>query len=84
MANIISIHRKGERDMDENKKDDFSYGRRICACCNKCVVDFYDICDICGWQNDLLQNKESDFSAGANVMSLNEAKKAYAEGRKVY
>ena len=26
--------------MDENKKDDFSYGRRICACCNKCVVDF--------------------------------------------
>ena len=51
---------------------------------NKCVVDIYDICDICGWQNDLLQNKESDFSGGANVMSLNEAKKAYAEGRKVY
>ena len=35
-------------------------------------------------KKDLLQNKESDFSGGANVMSLNEAKKAYAEGRKVY
>ena len=67
MANIISIHRKGERDMDENKKDDFSYGRRICACCNKCVVDFYDICDICGWQNDLLQKMLIDLTQQATT-----------------
>ena len=70
--------------MDENKKDDFTYGRRVCACCNKRVVDFYDIWDVCGWQNDLVQNEDPDYGGGANRMSLNEAKKAYAEGRKVY
>lgn len=70
--------------MNSNKKDDSTYGRRVCACCNKCVVEFWDVCDVCGWQNDLLQNKMPDYKGGANRMSLNEAKKAYAEGKKVY
>ena len=70
--------------MNSNKKDDSTYGRRICACCNKCIVDFYEICDICGWQNDLVQNEDPYFWGGANDMSLNEAKKAYAEGKEVY
>ena len=70
--------------MNSDKKDDFTYGRRVCACCNKRVVDLYEICDICGWQNDLVQNEDPDFWGGANDMSLNEAKKAYSEGKKVY
>ena len=70
--------------MSLNKNDNSTYGRRICACCNKCVVEFWDICDVCGWQNDLLQNKMPDYKGGANRMSLNEAKKAYAEGKEVY
>lgn len=67
-----------------NKNNEFIYGRRICACCEKSVVEFFDVCDVCGWQNDLLQNKKADYKGGSNQMSLNEAKKAYAEGREIY
>lgn len=63
---------------------EFAYGRQVCACCNRMEVDFYDICKICGWQNDLLQNKKTDYEGGANQMSLNEAKKAFAEGREIF
>ncbi len=68
----------------EKRDGEFTYGRQVCACCGKAVVDFFDICEICGWENDLLQNKKPDFKGGANKMSLNEAKKAYAEGRGIY
>ena len=33
-----------------------------------------EICGICGWQNDIVQNNDPDFWGGANDESLNEAK----------
>lgn len=67
-----------------NKNNEPVYGKQLCACCNKTEVEFYDICEICGWQNDLLQNKKADYKGGSNKMSLNEAKKAFAEGREIF
>ena len=32
-----------------------------CACCGETFVGLYDICEVCGWQDDLVQNKNSDF-----------------------
>lgn len=58
--------------------------KQVCACCEKGVVGFFDICKICGWQNDDLQNREPDFDGGANEMSLNEAKQAYKEGKEIF
>jgi len=58
--------------------------KNICACCGMIEVDFYDICDVCGWQNDSLQNKYPDFKGGANQMSLNEAKEAYKKGEEIF
>ena len=58
--------------------------KNICACCGTIYVDFFDICDVCGWQNDPLQNKYSDYEGGANKMSLNEAKEAYRQGKEIY
>ena len=40
----------------------------------------YEICPVCGWEDDPLQRKEPDFKGGANSMSLNEAYAAYREG----
>ena len=40
----------------------------------------YEICPVCGWEDDPLQRREPDLAGGANTMSLNEARKAYAEG----
>lgn|GEM_PF-260738 len=44
----------------------------------------YEICPVCGWEDDRLQLKNPDYESGANRMSLNRARKAYAEGKKVW
>ena len=49
----------------------------------KTLVGEYDICGVCSWENDPIQLNNPDFQGGANQMSLNEAKRAYREGRKV-
>ena len=54
-----------------------------CPCCGKTMVSEHDICEVCFWQNDPVQLYDPDFSGGANIMSLNEARKAWKEGRKV-
>jgi hypothetical protein len=57
-----------------------------CPCCNHITLNNlgeYLICDICGWEDDAVQSKNADFRGGANEMSLNEARKAFSEGKKV-
>ena len=50
-----------------------------CACCgfltrlelsNRC----YDICPVCFWEDDPVQNDDPEFSGGANIPSLNQAR----------
>lgn len=58
-----------------------------CLCCGKGTVkgnQLYDICSICGWEDDPVQAKNPEFAGGANKMSLNEARKAWKEGRQIY
>ena len=43
----------------------------------------YDICSICSWENDPIQEEHPDMRGGANVMSLYEAKQTYKSGAKV-
>lgn len=50
-----------------------------CPVCGE-KVDFFDICDNCGWQNS--GPKESSVK-GPNKMTLDEAKEAYRKGEKV-
>ena len=59
-----------------------------CPCCGFLTLDeeppgTFDICTVCGWEDDNVQFDDPDFAGGANTMSLNEAKKAYHEGREV-
>lgn len=59
---------------------------QICPVCGKHQFeedDNYEICPICGWEDDGLQRDEPDYAGGANRMSLNEARKAWSEGRPV-
>ncbi len=58
-------------------------GKFPCPCCGKTMVEEYDICDVCFWENDPVQLSDPAYPGGANVMSLNEARQAYAEGREV-
>lgn len=57
-----------------------------CPVCGKYEFeqeDNFSICHCCMWENDGLQNHNPDYAGGANKMSLNEARKAYKEGKKV-
>ena len=37
----------------------------------------FDICDVCGWEDDPLQLKEPNLEGGANEMSLNQVIENY-------
>ena len=39
----------------------------------------FDVCEICGWENDCVQNDDPGYRGGANFVSQNEAKSNYAK-----
>lgn len=59
--------------------------KRLYPCCDKyefSEMGSYEICPVCDWGDDPMQENNPGYGGGANVMSLNEARKAYAEGYK--
>lgn len=42
--------------------------------------DCFDICEVCGWEDDNYQRAHPDYAGGANCMSLNDAREAYKKG----
>ena len=60
--------------------------RHLCPVCGKYEFETegsFDICIVCGWEDDNLQLAMPYYSGGANKMSLNEAREAYKNGLKV-
>lgn len=54
----------------------------VCKCCGCAAMDTdeeYDICPVCYWEKDRSQELDPDNAGGANGVSLNEARKNYAE-----
>lgn len=43
----------------------------------------FDICPVCNWEDDADQEENPDEINGANRMSLNEARAAWATGQRV-
>lgn len=51
---------------------------RECKCCGCLTVeDEFDICPVCFWEADPLQEKYPDYEGGANDVSLIQAKENY-------
>ena len=60
---------------NENMKSEYPFK---CPCCGEGTIkDFHDICLICGWEDDELQNEDPDYSGGANSESLNEHRNSF-------
>ncbi|MDD6102053.1 MAG: HAD-IA family hydrolase [Clostridiales bacterium] len=50
----------------------------MCRCCKRDIINNpFDICNYCGWEDDIVQNENEDFSGGANKLSLREYKKNF-------
>ena len=62
---------------------DLQYEKRACPVCGKCTLTLFGVCEECGWENDPLQYEDPDYAGGANQMSLNEAKVAYAQHKPI-
>jgi hypothetical protein len=59
---------------------------KICACCGQESLppdSIFEICPVCGWQDDEVQRDDPDFEGGGNDMSLNQAKEAYKQGKPI-
>ena len=53
-----------------------------CPICGKTVFKEYssfEICEYCGWEDDVIQNSNPNYSGGANTLSLNDYKSRYQE-----
>lgn len=58
------------------------FHKRMCPVCSKYRFDEvgkYEICPLCGWEDDPVSRKDPDFIGGANKMSLKEARRIYNE-----
>ena len=53
--------------------------RRKCPCCQKGRVDKFEVCEVCGWENDPVQANDPNFKGGANEDSLNEHRAKFME-----
>ena len=54
--------------------------KRACKCCGNITVDndsLFEICSVCGWESDVIQEENPDYIGGANDMSLNQYKDFY-------
>jgi len=56
--------------------------RTPCPCCTYLTMwedspCSFDICPVCGWEDDLLQSKDPSLRGGANALSLDEARKNF-------
>ena len=89
--NLLLEQRTARFEQHSNRKTAISIGvmnlnetnKISCPCCGKSMVEEYDICEVCNWENDPVQLWNPDRPGGANIMSLNEAREAYSQGKEV-
>ena len=63
-------------------EDEMILDKLVCPVCGQHRFEEkggYEICPICGWEDDPLQRREPDLAGGANKLSLNEARKEWFE-----
>ncbi len=55
--------------------------RYPCPCCGCATLESrkpeYEVCPVCGWEDDPVQRRDPDFAGGANRLSLNESRANY-------
>ncbi len=58
--------------------------QHICPVCKQHEFsEDFDFCPVCGWCNDRVQENNPNMEGAGNHMSLNQAKKAWTEGKEI-
>ncbi len=68
--------------MNDKKREMEGLEMIRCPVCGKYEFESdndFDVCEICGWENDGVQLDDPEYSGGANHESLNEARAAWKE-----
>lgn len=53
-----------------------------CPCCKEGTIhDIHDICMVCGWEDDEVQNADPSYFGGANKDSLEQHEKRFQQLR---
>ena len=60
-------------------------GKYMCPCCGHLTLSekapgSFEVCKVCGWEDDKAQYEDPELSGGANPLSLVDARRAYAAG----
>ena len=61
--------------------------KHLCPVCGKYEFEeslSFDICEVCGWEDDWIEGNDPDEESGANHLSLNEAKEKWSRGEKLF
>jgi hypothetical protein len=56
-----------------------------CPCCGKFEFERFndfDVCEVCGWENDGVQYDDPDYDGGANDLSLNQFREKWQSENK--
>lgn len=56
-----------------------------CPCCGHKTLSeerMFEICEVCGWEDDNVQFANPDMAGGANYFSLNKYRELYLQGKK--
>ena len=66
------------------RKNKYMRKFRRCPVCKHYMANLpCEICSICWWEEDKLQETFPDYSGGANEVSLNQARAGYRKGKTV-
>ncbi|MBR6704284.1 MAG: hypothetical protein IKI82_02540 [Lachnospiraceae bacterium] len=63
-----------------------SPAEKICPCCGRYYFkerSAFEICPVCGWEDDPLQRREEEFAGGANKVCLREARELFEKSLKI-
>ena len=65
-------------------EDEEAWPCPVCGQHNFEEADDFEECPVCGWVNDGVQQADPDYPGGYNRISLNDARKKWKAGRKVW
>ena len=70
--------------IDWERRQNMGKRKFKCICCGYKTLEhsdpvYHEVCPVCYWENDPIQNENHEYKGGANRVCLNEAKRNFAE-----